>query len=249
MRYRCGARSAAIGCAAALLCAPLPSRAQGVDSTTANFGLREFGLSASVLAVVMLTADAPAARALHGAASPGTLTTARQFARLGDATGILPIVGGVALAGIVTGNRSLQRAAAHSAEAVALAGAMVQVGKYLMGRERPYADPDLDGLDFLHYSSSSPSFPSGHTAAAFALATSLGDAIDRPWARIGLYALATGTGWARMAAEAHWLSDVLAGAVIGTVSAKFVAGRLTIFGVRAPRMIVGPTQLGVSIPF
>lgn len=242
-------RHAAIGCVAALLCAPLAAGAQGVDSSTANFGLRQFGLSAAILGIAVLTADAPAARALHGAASPGTLTTARQFARMGDPTGILPIVGGVALAGIVTGNRSLQRAAAHSAEAVALASVTVEIGKYLMGRERPYADPDLDGMDFLHYSASSPAFPSGHTAAAFALATSLGDAIDRPWARVGLYALAAGTGWARMEAEAHWLSDVLAGAVIGTVSARFVSGRLTIFGVRAPRMIVAPTRLGVSIPF
>ncbi len=233
---------------AALLSWPVASQAQDVESHY-NFGIAQLAVSASVLAVVVLTADAPAARALHGAASPGTLTTARQFARFGDATGILPIVGGVALAGVVTRNRAVRLAAAHSAEAVILASVTVEAGKYLFGRERPYADPDLDGMDFLHYSSGSPAFPSGHTAAAFAMATTLGDAIAKPWARVGLYALAAGTGWAEMAAEAHWMSDVLAGAVIGTMSAKLVEGRVTIFGIHAPQFIVGPRQLGVSIAF
>ena len=154
----------------------------------------------------------------------------------------------MAIAGLITRNHTVTRTALHAAESVVLASVTVQLGKEIMGRERPITDPDLDGLDFLHYPSSR-AFPSGHTTAAFALATTLGDAIDKPWARVGLYTLAVGTGWARMAQEEHWLSDVLAGAAIGIVSARFVSGRMTIFGVHAPQVIVGSRTVGLHWAF
>jgi membrane-associated phospholipid phosphatase len=240
-------RTSLILCATFLM-APVAGRAQARTDTTYNFGVRQFALSAAALSVFVLAVDAPVARAEHGSASAGTLNTARQFDRFGDETGILPIVGGVALAGLITGNRALPRAALHAASSVVLASIAAQAGKYVMRRERPVTDPDLDGLDFLH-SPGSPAFPSGHTAAAFALATSLGDDAGKPWLRVGLYALATGTAWARVAEEEHWVSDVLAGAAIGIASAKLMSGRITIFGVRAPAVIVGPHRMGLHWTF
>jgi len=231
-----------------VLSAPASVRAQNRVDTTYNFGLKQFAISAGALSVVVLVLDAPIAKSLHGASSEGTLNTARQLARFGDPTGILPVVGGVALAGLITRNHTVTRTALHAAESVVLASVTVQVGKAIMGRERPVTDPDLDGLDFLHYPSSR-AFPSGHTTAAFALATTLGDAIDKPWARVALYTFAAGTGWARMTEEEHWLSDVLAGAAIGIVSAKFISGRMTVFGVRAPQVIVGPHSMGLHWTF
>ena len=52
------------------------------------------------------------------------------------------------------------------------------------------------------------SFFSGHTAMAFAFATSLADDIDRPWATVGLYAAAGAVGWSRIHDNRHWLSAV-----------------------------------------
>ena len=231
-----------------LLAVATAGQAQTRADSTTNFGLKQFALSAGALSVVVLVLDAPIAKSLHGASSAGTLSMARQLARFGDPTGILPIVGGIALTGLVTRNRTVTRTALHAVESVLLAAATVQFGKQLMGRERPITDPDLDGLDFLHYPSSR-AFPSGHTTAAFALATTLGDAIDRPWPRLAFYTLAAGTGWARMAEEQHWLSDVLAGAAIGFVSARFVAGTTRIFGVPAPRIIVGSHNLAFRWTF
>ncbi len=230
------------------VCAATALLAQQLPDSIANFGLKQFALSAGALSVVVLVLDAPIAKALHGAASDGTLNTARQLDRFGDPSGFGPIIGGVALAGLVTHNGRVARVALHALESVTLASATVQVGKIIMGRERPYSDPDLDGLDFLHYPSSR-AFPSGHTAAAFAMATTLGDAIDKPWARVSLYGLAVGTGWARMAEEQHWLSDVLAGAAIGIVSARFISGKTKIFGVRPPHVLVGPRQMQFNWTF
>lgn len=66
------------------------------------------------------------------------------------------------------------------------------------------------------------SFPSGHTATAFMAATMLhheyGDL--SPWISIGGYTVATTTGVMRMVNNRHWMSDVLAGAGIGIVSAE-----------------------------
>src|SRR4051812_14605935 len=74
-----------------------------------------------------------------------------------------------------------------------------------------------------------------------AFATARGDELHQPVARYGLLAAATAVGWSRINDNRHWLSDVAAGAVVGITSAKFASGRWTVFGIRAPSFIVGPT--------
>lgn len=70
--------------------------------------------------------------------------------------------------------------------------------------------------------SSRNSFPSGHTANAFAGAEFLrqeyGD--QSVWYGVAGYAVATGTGLFRMYNNRHWLTDVAAGAGIGILSTK-----------------------------
>ena len=91
--------------------------------------------------------------------------------------------------------------------------------KYTFDRRRPYVKyPQL-----VHpiEPEDSPSFPSGHTAAAFALATSLSITYPK-WYVIAPSALwACGVGFARMNQGVHYPSDVLTGAAIG-VGCAFV---------------------------
>ena len=91
--------------------------------------------------------------------------------------------------------------------------------KYTFDRQRPYEKyPDL-----IHPVSTEPdpSFPSGHTAAAFSLATSL--SITYPqWYVIAPSAVwACGVGFSRINQGVHYPSDVMTGAVIG-VGCAFV---------------------------
>jgi membrane-associated phospholipid phosphatase len=87
---------------------------------------------------------------------------------------------------------------------------------------------------------------SGHSALAFAFATSLSQEIHRTWATVGLYALATGTAWSRVYDDEHWTSDVLVGAAVGIASAKLATGRWTIFGLRAPVPLATGKQVGLA---
>ncbi|EOR93935.1 PAP2 superfamily protein [Arcticibacter svalbardensis MN12-7] len=66
------------------------------------------------------------------------------------------------------------------------------------------------------------SFPSGHTATAFMSAEFLHQEYkdQSPWYSIMGYTAATATGALRMYNEAHWFSDVIAGAGYGILSTK-----------------------------
>jgi membrane-associated phospholipid phosphatase len=104
--------------------------------------------------------------------------------------------------------------------------------KGLTGRQRPFF---ADGED--HWSgpvgfwkrfdkdeeARYVSFPSGHTANAFALATVVAMQYrDEPWVPVLAYTVAASVGLSRMALDRHWASDVLVGAVVGHFVSRLV---------------------------
>ena len=104
-----------------------------------------------------------------------------------------------------------KKAAGKMANALVTAGLLTQGLKMVVGRRRPDESGgvgDVTGLS-LRYES----FPSGHTSAAFAMATVL--AVEYPKYRVPLYALAIAVGASRVLQNKHFPSDVLVGAGIG----------------------------------
>ncbi|HSH19604.1 MAG TPA: phosphatase PAP2 family protein, partial [Draconibacterium sp.] len=68
------------------------------------------------------------------------------------------------------------------------------------------------------------SFPSGHTSTAFVLAQFMHHEFgDRSiWYSIGAYSCATTVGLMRVTKDAHWISDVIAGAGFGMLSTELI---------------------------
>lgn len=86
--------------------------------------------------------------------------------------------------------------------------------KPLVHRMRPF---DLNTtIELLIARPSDFSFPSGHTAAAFAAATVIYQ-IDKKWG-IAAFALAIMIAFSRLYLYVHFPSDVLAGVILGTAS-------------------------------
>ena len=156
------------------------------------------------------------------------------------------LTAGLLAAGLVSGDSRITRAGGRLGATMALTAAMTAGGKLLFGRLRPDAVGTAgDNDDFLPFSGNE-AMPSGHTAMAFALATSLSDDINRPWATVGLYTMAGVVAWSRINDNRHWFSDVAAGALLGITSAKLASGRWKIFGITAPSILAGPQGLGVG---
>lgn len=170
--------------------------------------------------------------------------------------------GGVSLGtlafGVVTRNRDIQRAGGRMVAAVLFSGLTSEAIKRLVGRSRPNErsgafefHPFTSLRDSLGVSTRS-SFPSGHTTAAFAIATSLSDDIDEPLVSVALYTFAIGTAYSRVNDNRHWLSDTALGAALGIASAKFVNGHWRVFGMKPPGFLLTPTgtpTLGYSLGF
>jgi undecaprenyl-diphosphatase len=70
----------------------------------------------------------------------------------------------------------------------------------------------------------SASLPSGHTAAAFAFATGVSDVL--PWEGAALHVLAAAVGYSRVHTGVHYPSDVIVGALAGTIISHLVIDRL-----------------------
>lgn len=90
-----------------------------------------------------------------------------------------------------------------------------EIIRYFYDRPRPFEV--LDNVYQLLQHSPGGSFPSGHAAFFFALAT--GVFFYRKWWGVLFYAAAILIGFSRVAAGIHWTSDIVAGAAIGVTSA------------------------------
>lgn len=118
--------------------------------------------------------------------------------------------------GLMEKDKNIQQKGIMIGASFVVAAAVSTTLKYTIDRPRPFVTyPDIQKVG----PGGSPSFPSGHTSEAFAMATSLSLAFPKWYVIAPAYAYASAAGYSRMHLGAHYPSDVLAGAVLGTGSA------------------------------
>ncbi|MGD8868712.1 MAG: phosphatase PAP2 family protein [Gemmatimonadales bacterium] len=86
-----------------------------------------------------------------------------------------------------------------------------------VGRARPFMNEGHLSFQPFTLGNDYASFISGHAWSAFGISNIVARQIDRPWARVGFYSLATITALSRLYSDSHWLTDVLLGSVLGYV--------------------------------
>lgn len=153
-------------------------------------------------------------------------------------------------AGRVTGREGLAASSARAAAGFVATGVVTQSLKWAVGRPRPDLGPEDEELQPGSFDNDHQAWPSGHAAVAFSLATSIAMESDRAWVGTAAYGLAGVTAWSRVRADRHWASDVVAGAVIGTLVTRSTIRWLEARGADddPPALMIGPRGATLTIP-
>lgn len=227
------------------LCGAVPAQAQSLESgrgctpaaPVVSGTLRSLVRMPDKGSLAILGTGAAAALAAHGSDTRlsdafSSQSDLRPVFKPGATLGGLPFEVGAAAAimslGRSTGHPCLASLGSELLQAQFVGATWTYAAK-LVGRDRP------DGTNY--------SFPSGHSATAFASATVLQRRLG--WkAGIPAYAVASYVAASRVQMQRHYLSDVLMGAAVG-----IVAGRTVTVG--GHKLEIGPlaTNGGAGIGF
>ncbi len=195
------------------------------------------------LVLAAATLDKPAERYARRHADERWL---QRGVKLGDA---LPIAA-IGLSGVFALDASrprLQDAGVAALEAGALAVAGTELVKRAAGRARPTAG--LGSGEFETFSSEDRfhSFPSRRAAAMWAAVTPYAKEFGMPW----LYGLAALTNAARAGSREHWVSDTVAGSLLGywLGSIAWEARREARLRNNAPRLALGLNNVTMAWDF
>jgi membrane-associated phospholipid phosphatase len=154
------------------------------------------------------------------------------LAEIGNPWGApIVLVGSAAMwwGGRFTGHPDVAATGLRAFETIFISGLITKQLKRSFGRARPRVSP-TDAWNLEPWQGFGPedgdleSMPSGHATAAFAFASAVTSEVRHRaprharWVGVTTYGLAATTAFARMHVDAHWLSDVTAGATIGIVT-------------------------------
>lgn len=154
--------------------------------------------------------------AVAGARTPTADRMLRGLSRTADKS-VLWLSIAAALA--VVGGPSGRRAAVAGVASIGVTSAVVNLGvKPLARRRRPQREVSTDArhVPMPH----STSFPSGHSASAFAFAEGVGS--ELPWLAGPLRVAAAAVAYSRVHTGVHYPGDVIAGSLIGMSAGEVV---------------------------
>jgi membrane-associated phospholipid phosphatase len=173
---------------------------------------RGTGLAAgAVLASALL--DKPVDRLVKNHADSQLV---RNWGRFGKAMPVALV--GAAGAALAFGDDRMQNTGLIALESVAGAIGISAGTKYIVGRARPDEERGPWTQVGSGQSRSNASFPSAHSAIAFAAVTPFAQEYNAPW----LYGVAAASAMGRVAGRQHWVSDTVAGGIVGYATGSWL---------------------------
>jgi membrane-associated phospholipid phosphatase len=161
-------------------------------------------------------------QAIAATPTPALDQPLRRLSRAADKSRLWLSVAGVL---VITGGHQGRRAAVRGTLAIGATSALVNLGvKPLLDRARPdRAGAGVPG-DRQVRMPDSTSFPSGHSASAFAFATAISR--ERPWLALTCGFLAATVAYSRVHTGVHYPGDAVVGSLIGASTGLAVSGLL-----------------------
>ncbi|HEY3876616.1 MAG TPA: phosphatase PAP2 family protein [Candidatus Kapabacteria bacterium] len=179
--------------------------------------------------VMLEYADDPIAKSFvdrnHGKFGDALASFGNNFYGNGNATALTFL--SLYSIGLATDNSRLRVMGRQVLQSFAYAGLTTTVIKILFGRDRPFNNSGPNIFHGFTLNDAWNSLPSGHVTVACALSETLAADIDQTWVYAGFYTLEAATVFGRLYADAHWLSDTFAGAVIGNVVGFWVSREMS----------------------
>ena len=189
-----------------------PFRGSTYDSSfTKRYGVPFLAISGALIATDTRTAE------LLPNSEDQALWSGR-VSQIGAPYTLAGLSGAVYLLGKAKGNRHAQETGLLALAAVGHSQLIVFGLKQAMQRERPLSK-DQDGS----FWEGGDSFPSGHAATSFAVATVFAyEYRDHIAAPIAAYSVASLVSASRLGARRHWVSDIFVGASLGFLMGRYL---------------------------
>jgi len=150
----------------------------------------------------------------------GTSDAAKAITSFGNGAVLAGLIAALYAGGEISDNDSLRKTSLLSLESWLTTGIIVVGMKFVFGRARPGTGKPKNTFYPFTLKSSYNSFPSGHSASAFAVASVIASQTKDANVDLLVYTLATLVGVSRVNNNKHWASDVLIGSVIGHAVGK-----------------------------
>jgi hypothetical protein len=191
-----------------------PARWDGQDWLSAGFAAGGIGVAASL--------DKTVRDHVQRHRTAGQDRFLKQAQNFGS-TWSFGVIGAFEVWGEVGGDTRAKNTAMDALTASIIGPGLIGTSaKYVVGRVRPNSNKST--FDFKPFSNNQ-SFPSGHASQAFAVATAIAENYPYWWVQTLCYGGAGLVGYARIEQDAHYTSDVVAGALLGWAVARQVVHR------------------------
>ena len=173
--------------------------------------------------VLLYSADQDIHRWSQEQQSFSSKRAARFFSTFGNGAFLVGLSAALYLSGELSDNQKLRKTALLSLESFGTSTVIVLSLKFIAGRARPQSGKSRDTFRPFSTKANYLSFPSGHSSAAFSVATVVASESDIFFIDALAYGLASLVALSRVNSNKHWASDVFIGSAIGYFVGKKIS--------------------------